>query len=156
MLFADISKACLPGFAADGKRSVAGMKKALLLGMVCGLVGAGVVFGADSWSVRSVAGQAHRLGPAGQWIAVSEGDLLSPSAIIRIGLDSALTLANGDAEQVLRSARQGALESFLGSGAAGAEGRVSVGGRAVDSDASSPSGPAIRTPVQERELDWAE
>jgi hypothetical protein len=131
------------------------MKKALFLGMVCGLVCAGFVFGADSWSVRSVTGQAHRLGSAGQWIAVSEGDLLSPSTIIRIGLDSALTLANGDTEQVLRSARQGALESFLGSGAAGAEGRVSVGGRAVDSDAS-PASPAIRAPVQEREPDWAE
>jgi hypothetical protein len=135
------------------------MKKALLIGLAYGLVCAGLVFGADSYSVLGVAGQAHRLGPAGQWIAISQGDSLRPSAIIRIGADSALTLTDGDTEHILRSARQGTVESFLGSGAAGAEGRVSVGGRAVDSVASPPgssSPSAIRAPVQGRELDWAE
>jgi hypothetical protein len=139
------------------------MKKALFFGVVCGFVCAGFVFGADSYSVRSVAGQVRRLGPGGQWIAVSQGDVLSPSTIIQIGFNAALVVTYGDTEQTLRSARQGALESFLGSGAAGAEGRISVGGRAVDSHASpavpgaSPGpGSSPRALVQERELDWAE
>jgi hypothetical protein len=139
------------------------MKKALLCGVVCGLLCAGFVFGAESYSVRSATGPVYRLGPAGQWIAVSQGDALSPSTVIRIGLNATLVVKNGDREQILRSARQGALESFLGSGAAGAEGRVSVGGRAVDSDVSpvisgtSPvARPSVRTPPHERELDWAE
>ena len=139
------------------------MKKILLFGAVCGLFCAGFVFGADSYSVRSIAGPVYRLGAAGQWIAVSEGDILNPATIIRIGFDAALVVANGDTEQILRSARQGSLESFLGAGSAGSEGRISVGGRAVDSNASSAipeTSPASRSParapVQERELDWAE
>ena len=139
------------------------MKKALLFGLAWGFLCAASAFGADSYSVRSVAGQVYRLGPAGQWIRISEGDALSPSTIIRIGLDAALVVADGDTEQTLRSARQGALESFLGAGAAGAGGRISVGGRAVDSPASPaasgnapPSGSQARPPVQDRELDWAE
>jgi hypothetical protein len=139
------------------------MKKALLFGMVWGLAAAGFVFGADFYSVAGVAGPVYRLGSAGQWIAVSQGDALSPSTIIRIGLNAALVVTDGDTEQVLRSSRQGALESFLGAGATGADGRVSVGGRAVDSHASpvgsgvsapglSPTG----TPVRDREMDWAE
>jgi hypothetical protein len=135
------------------------MKKALLLGVACGFLCAGFVFGADSYFVLRVTGQAYRLGPAGQWIAISEGESLRPSAIIRIGADSAVALASGDTEHILRSARQGSLESFLGSGAAGAEGRISVGGRAVDSSASPPgsfSGPLPGAPVQGRQLDWAE
>ena len=139
------------------------MKKALFLGMAWGFLCAGPAFGADFYSVRGVAGQVHRLGAAGQWIRVSEGDILSPSTTIRIGLDAALTVADGDTEQILRSARQGSLESFLGSGAAGAGGRISVGGRAVDSTVSparpgaSPApGYSPGAPVQDRELDWAE
>jgi hypothetical protein len=139
------------------------MKKALLLGVAYGFVCAGFVFGADFYTVRSAAGPVYRLGPAGQWITVSEGDVLNPSTIIRIELNAALVVSHGDTEQTLRSARQGALESFLGSGAAGAEGRISVGGRAVDSHLSpkaagtSPvAGFPARALVQDHELDWAE
>jgi hypothetical protein len=139
------------------------MKKTLFFSVICGLFCAGFVFGADSYSVRSAAGPVYRLGPAGQWIAVSEGDALSPSTIIRIGPNAVLVVKNGDTEQILRSARQGSLESFLGSGAAGAEGRISVGGRAVDSDTSPAisgavpaAGSSPRTLPLERELDWAE
>jgi hypothetical protein len=136
------------------------MKKALLFGVIWGLACAGFVFGADSYPVRSVTGPVYRLGPAGQWIAVSPGDILSPATIIRIGINAVLTLTDGDREQTLRSTRQGALESFLGTGAAGAEGRISVGGRAVDSSVSPPippvPGASARTPVWDRELDWVE
>jgi hypothetical protein len=139
------------------------MKKTLLFGVVCGFVVAGFVFGADSYSVQGLAGQAHRLGPAGQWIPVSAGDILSPSAVIRIGQNAVLIVSDGETEWILRSARQGALESFLGAAAAGAEGRVSTGGRSVDSNVSTavsgaaaiPAPPAW-TPAQDRELDWAE
>jgi hypothetical protein len=139
------------------------MKKALFLSVVCGFICAGFVFGADAYTVRSATGPVYRLGPAGQWIAVSPGDILSPSTIIRIGFNAALVVKNEDMEQILRSARQGALGSFLGAGAAGAEGRVSVGGRAIDSNASpavsgappKPGSPP-KAPVQDRELDWAE
>jgi hypothetical protein len=139
------------------------MKKAIFFGMAWGFLCAGFVFGADPYSVRSVSGAAHRLGPAGQWIALSEGDILSPSTIIRIGLDAALVVTDGSAEQILRSARQGALESFLGTGAGGGEGRISVGGRAIDSNvspavsgASPVAGSSTTAPVHNRELDWAE
>jgi hypothetical protein len=117
------------------------MKKTLFFVVACGFLCAGFVFGADSYSVQRVAGPVCRLGAAGQWIAVSEGDALSAASIIRIGFNAALVVKNGDTEQTLRSTRQGALESFLSSGAAGAEGRISVGGRA---------------PVRNRNLDWAE
>jgi hypothetical protein len=139
------------------------MKKALFFCVAWGFLCAGPVFGADSYSVRDAAGPLYRLGPAGQWIRISPGDVLSPSTIIRIELNAALFISDGERDLVLRSARQGALESFLGSGAAGAEGRVSVGGRAVDSD-SSPAfsgtipapGAPTRAPIRDRELDWAE
>jgi hypothetical protein len=153
----------LPDFAGTGDRRTIDMKKALLFGVAWGLVAAGFVFGADSYSVQGVAGPVYRLGSAGQWIAVSEGDTLSPSTIIRIGLNAALVVKDGDGEQILRSVRQGALESFLGAGAAGAEGRVSVGGRAVDSPvspavsgASPPDLSSAGMLVRDRELDWAE
>jgi hypothetical protein len=139
------------------------MKKALLLCVAWGLLAAGFVFGADSYTVAGVAGPVYRLGSAGQWIAVSEGDILNPATIIRIGINAALVVKDGDTEPVLRSSRQGALESFLGAGATGAEGRVSVGGRAVDSyaapagsGATAPGLPLTGTPVRDRELDWAE
>ena len=139
------------------------MKKALFFGVAYGFLCVGFVFGADVYSVLDITGQAHRLGPAGQWIAISEGDLLSPSTVIRIGFNTALVVKNGDTEQILRSARQGALESFLGSGATGAEGSVSVGGRAIDFDVSpagSGASPDFGFPVgalaPDRELDWAE
>jgi hypothetical protein len=139
------------------------MKKALFFGVLCGFVFAGFAFGADTYSVRSIAGQAHRLGPAGQWIPVSAGDILSPSSVIRIGQNAVLIVTGGEEEWTLRSARQGALESFLGSAAAGAEGRVSTGGRVFDSNVSAalPGSaavpvPPIRMPEQDRELDWAE
>ncbi|MDR0598204.1 MAG: hypothetical protein LBG14_06835 [Treponema sp.] len=139
------------------------MKKALFFAAAYGFLCAGFVFGADSYSVRSITGPVYRLGSAGQWIAVSEGDTLSPATIIRIGFNAALTVTDGDTERILRSERQGALESFLGSGAAGSEGRISVGGRAVDSGASpavsgtSPAaGSSAGAPVRDRELDWAE
>jgi hypothetical protein len=138
-------------------------KKALLFGLVWGLVTAGFVFGADSYSVKGVAGPVYRLGFAGQWIAVSQGDVLNPSAIIWIGPNATLVIQDGNTEQALRSTRQGSLGSFLGAGAAGAEGRVSVGGRAVDfhvsttaSGASPPGLPSTGAPVRDRELDWAE
>jgi hypothetical protein len=133
------------------------MKRALFFGVVCGFLCAGPVFGADSYSVQSAAGPVYRLGSAGQWIAVSQGDVLSPATIIRIGFNGALTISDGDTDRILRSTRQGSLESFLGSGAAGSEGRVSVGGRAVDSNTASPA-PELpaRAPVRDRELDWAE
>jgi hypothetical protein len=139
------------------------MKKALFFGVAWGLLCAGLVFGAEPYSVLDATGPVHRLGPAGQWIAVSEGDALSPSTIIRIGLNAALVVKNGDTERILRSARQGALESFLKSGATGSEGRISVGGRAVDSDTSPAisgavpaAGASPGTLPLERELDWAE
>jgi hypothetical protein len=137
------------------------MKKALFLGVLWGFFFAAAVFGADFYSVRSVAGQAHRLGPAGQWIPVFEGDILSSSVIIRTGQDAVLIVASGDTERIIRSARQGSLESFLSSGAAGGEGRVSTGGRAFDTNvspavsASSPPSPS-RPRGQAGELDWAE
>jgi hypothetical protein len=142
---------------------VISMRKALFLGVAWGFMFTGLVFGADSYSVRSIAGQAHRLGPAGQWMPVSTGDILSPSTIIRIGQNAVLLVADGETEWTLRSARQGTLESFLGAGSVGAEGRVSTGGRAVDSNVSTavsgaaaiPAPPA-RAPEQDRELDWAE
>jgi hypothetical protein len=139
------------------------MKKALFFGVLWGLVFAGFLFGADSYSVRSIAGQAHRQGPAGQWIPVSAGDTLSPSTIIRIGRNAVLLITNGEKEWLLRSERQGALESFLGAGSAGAEGRVSTGGRAFDSNvisassgASTMPAPPPRPPARDRELDWAD
>jgi hypothetical protein len=152
-----------PAFVTGGDRRITGMKKTLFFGVIFGLLCVGFVFGAESYSVRSATGPVYRLGPAGQWIAVSQGDTLSPSTIIRIGLNAALVVKNGDTEQILRSARQGALESFLKSGAAGSEGRISVGGRAVDSGASPAmsgtvpaAGSSARTASIERELDWAE
>jgi hypothetical protein len=158
----DITKA-YPGFVPGGDRRITGMKKTLFFSVVCGLFCAGLAFGAEPYSVRSATGPVHRLGPAGQWIAVAEGDALSPSTIIRIGLNASLVVKNGDTEQILRSARQGALESFLKSGATGSEGRISVGGRAVDSDtspaisgAAPAAGSSPRTLPVERELDWAE
>jgi hypothetical protein len=139
------------------------MKKALFFGVLGGFFFAVSVFGADFYSVRSVAGQAHRLGPAGQWIPVFEGDILSSSVIIRTGPDAVLIVASGDTERIIRSARQGSLESFLASGAAGGEGRVSTGGRAFDTNVS-PAGSAFsgasRFPAGPRgqagDLDWAD
>jgi hypothetical protein len=142
------------------------VKKALFFGAVCGLLFAGSAFGADFYSVRSVAGQAHRLGPAGQWIPIFEGEILGSSVIIRTGQDAVLMVAAGDTERIIRSARQGTLESFLSPGAAGGEGRVSTGGRAFDSHVS-PAGSAFSNlppfPVrptrprgQDGDLDWAE
>jgi hypothetical protein len=143
------------------------MKKVLLFGVLWALVSATLVFGEDSYTVEGVTGPVYRLGAAGQWITVFPGDILNPATIIRIGLDAALVVKGEDTEQILRSARQGALESFLAAGSLGAEGRVSVGGRAVDSHlfpggpGSSPSDPPPpwappRTPIQDRELDWAD
>jgi hypothetical protein len=142
------------------------MKKALFFGVLWVCCFAGPVFGADFYSVRSVAGQAHRLGPAGQWIPIFEGDILSASAIIRTGQDAVLIVVSGETERIIRSARQGSLESFLSSGAAGGEGRVSTGGRAFDTNVS-PAGstrsgasaippPPARQRGQAGDLDWAE
>jgi hypothetical protein len=139
------------------------MKKILLPSVLWGLMSAALVFGEGSYTVEGVTGPVYRLGAAGQWIAVSPGDMLNPAAIIRIGLDAALVIKNGDTEQTLRSARQGSLESFLAAGSLGAEGRVSVGGRAVDfylfpgAPGTSPSDPPpSKPPLQDRELDWAD
>jgi hypothetical protein len=160
--FRGIPKLCPPGFAAGRERRAMGMKKALFFIAAWGFLCAGFVFGADSYSVRSSAGPVYRLGPAGQWIAVSPGDILNPATIIRLGFNASLVVTDGETEQTIRSARQGALESFLSSGAAGAEGRISVGGRAVDSHvppATSPlagSSASAAVSVQDRELDWAE
>jgi hypothetical protein len=139
------------------------MKKTLFFGVLWGLLLAPSVFGADFYSVRSVAGQAHRLGSAGQWIPIFEGDILSSSVIIRTGQDAVLIVAAGDTERIIRSARQGSLESFLAAGAAGGEGRVSTGGRAFDTNVSPASSGVPRFPAEPKrprgqavELDWAE
>jgi hypothetical protein len=139
------------------------MKKALFFGVLWGFLFAPSVFGAEFYSVRSVAGQAHRLGPAGQWIPIFEGDILSSFVIIRTGQDAVLIITSGNTERIIRSARQGSLESFLSAGAAGGEGRVSAGGRAFDTNVSPtvsgtsaiPPSPA-RPRGQAGELDWAE
>jgi hypothetical protein len=136
------------------------MKKALFFGVLWGFFFAVAVFGADFYSVRSVAGQAHRLGPAGQWIPIFEGDILSSSVTIRTGKDAVLIVASGGTERIIRSARQGSLASFLSSGAAGGEGRVSTGGRAFDTNVSSASSVVPPLPARPRgqpaDLDWAE
>jgi hypothetical protein len=136
------------------------MKKALFFGMLWGFFFAPSVFGADFYSVRSVAGQAHRLGPAGQWIPIFEGEILGSSVIIRTGPDAVLIVAAGDTERIIRSARQGSLESFLSPGAAGGEGRVSTGGRAFDTNVSPAVSGAAGLPARQRgqagDLDWAD
>jgi hypothetical protein len=139
------------------------MKKAFFFSVLWGFLFAGFVFGADFYSVRSVAGQAHRLGPAGQWIPIFQGEILGSSAIIRTGQDAVLIVVSGDTERIIRSARQGSLESFLSTGAAGGEGRVSTGGRAFDTNVSPAVSGAIgipRSPARPRgqagDLDWAE
>jgi hypothetical protein len=134
------------------------MKKAFFFGVLWGFFFVGAVFGADFYSVLSVAGQAHRLGPAGQWIPIFEGDLLNASVIIRTGQDAVLIVRAGDTERLIRSARQGSLESFLSSGAAGGEGRVSAGSRAFDTNVSPVSSPPfpVRPRGQAGDLDWAE
>ncbi|MDR1249810.1 MAG: hypothetical protein LBK63_10960 [Treponema sp.] len=142
------------------------MKRTLFFGVVFGCFFTVALFGADFYSVKSVAGQTHRLGPAGQWIPVFEGDILSSSVVIRTGQDAVLIVAAGNTERIIRSARQGTLESFLGSGASGGEGRISTGSRAFDTNVSSSVSGASNIPPfpvrparprgQESELDWAD
>jgi hypothetical protein len=133
------------------------MKKAQVLGMFFGLVFAGFVFGADTYAVQDISGKVDKLGPSGQWVAVSVGDTLSPSTIVKIGLNAVLVVKNDDRVEIIRSARQGTLESFLGAG------RISVGGNVTNSNVSKPvsgtsniSASTARASDAAGHLDWAE
>ncbi|MDR1596581.1 MAG: hypothetical protein LBR99_02640 [Treponema sp.] len=133
------------------------MKKALVFGMFFGLVFAGFVFGADTYAVQDISGKVDKLGPSGQWVAVSVGDTLSPLTMVKIGLNAVLVVKSGDDVEVIRSARQGTLESFLGAG------RISGEGNVINSNVSVPvfgtsdiSTSSVRTGDAASHLDWAE
>ncbi|MDR2739341.1 MAG: hypothetical protein LBB68_05875, partial [Treponema sp.] len=92
------------------------MRKALVLSMLFSLVFAGFVFGADTYAVQAISGKVDKLGPSGRWGAVSVGDTLSPLTMVKIGLNAVLVVKNGNGVAIIRSAREGTLESFLGAG----------------------------------------
>jgi hypothetical protein len=77
--------------------------------------------------------------------------------MVKIGLNAVLVVKNGDKVEIIRSARQGTLESFLGAG------RISVGGTVTNSNVSVPvsgtsniSTSAARAGDAAGDLDWAE
>jgi hypothetical protein len=133
------------------------MRKALVLGMLFGLVFAGLVFGADTYAVQAIAGKVDKLGPSGRWVAVSVGDTLSPLTMVNIGINAVLVVKNGDKIETIRSARQGPLESFLGAG------RISAGEKVINPNVSVPvsgtsniSASAVHAGDVTGNLDWAE
>ncbi|MDR2080054.1 MAG: hypothetical protein LBP74_10070 [Treponema sp.] len=129
------------------------MRKALVLGMLFGSVFAGFVFGADTYAVQAVSGKVDKLGPSGRWAAVSVGDTLSPLTMVKIGLNAVLVVKNGDQAAIIRSARQGTLESFLGSG------RIFMGENVINSNISGTSNisaSALHAGDVTGSPDWAE
>ncbi|MDR1128639.1 MAG: hypothetical protein LBL20_04935 [Treponema sp.] len=127
------------------------MKKAPVLGMLFGLVFAGFVFGADTYTVQGISGRVDKRGPSGRWAAVSVGDTLSPLTTVNIGINAVLVVEKGGTVTIIRSARQGTLESFLGAGG------ISVGETALNSSVFVPGSTApARTGGAAGRLDWAE
>ncbi|WP_041610981.1 hypothetical protein [Treponema primitia] len=136
------------------------MKKTLFLSLVLSFVLAGLAFGADTFTVKSLTGKVDQQGPSGQWVAVSVGDTLSSATVVKIGLNAVLVVGNGGQETTIRAARQGTLESLLSAGAGA--GRISVGGNVTNSNVAAGSQGASNIPTSASRasevngLDWAE
>jgi hypothetical protein len=133
----------------------------LFLSTVLSFILAGLAFGADTFTVKSLTGKVDQQGSSGQWVAVSVGDTLSLATTVKIGLNSVLVIGQGDQESTIRAARQGTLESLLSTGTGG--GRISVGGNVTNSNvavntqgASNISTSSSRASDAASGLDWAE
>lgn len=99
------------------------MKKLVLL-MVTGLALAGAAFG-QSYTVQSLTGRVEAE-VGGQWKALKAGDTLEADAVIRTGVNAAVTLKSGEQTFNIGAVQKGAV-SALAVSAAGIriEGKVS-------------------------------
>lgn len=107
------------------------MKRIILILLIAGL--AGLLFAGD-FTVQSVNGRVEMEVSPGKWEAVTTGAVLSGATVINTGLNSSLTLKDGERTVTVRAMQKGTIETLAGtSGGSG----IRISGRIAETGVSA-------------------
>jgi len=136
------------------------MNKIVVFALLLAIVGAGVAFAADGYTVQNVTGKVEREVSPGKWEAVKAGAVLPAGTVVNTGLNSTLVVQNNGKDVTIRAMQKGAIDALAGAGSGGA---VKIGGNVLQSNtritgkgASNISTASTRASEAQDDYDWAE